>query len=69
MQDVQHGPQRLWYAPWRVICRCGYPDADCIIERTINAPMTADQLYDAGVEYARTWQLEERRRWRARGAR
>jgi hypothetical protein len=20
---VEHGPKRLWYAPWRRVCRCG----------------------------------------------
>lgn len=22
---VEHGPVRVWYAPWRRVCRCGKP--------------------------------------------
>lgn len=63
----QHGPRRLWYAPWRTVCRCGWPDpGDCVIERAINAPSA--QLYDLGEEYARA-HLRDRGRWWARGAR
>lgn len=64
---MRHGPRRLWYAPWRTTCRCGWPDAaDCVIERAIDAP--AVQLYDLGEEYARQT-LRDRGRWWARGAR
>jgi hypothetical protein len=64
---MRHGPRRLWYAPWAKRCPRGPSCPDCLIERTINAPMTSEQLYDAGIEYARLHESDERRR--RRGAR
>jgi len=32
---VEHGPVRLWYAPWRWVCRCG---------RALDGPRRPSQL-------------------------
>ena len=30
---IEHGPRRLWWAPWRRICRCGRGAYPCYAER------------------------------------
>lgn len=66
------GPRRRWYAPWRVSCRCGQPVYPCVVEKMRgrwlgDSVADGEQIYDAGVEYARLHQSDERRR--RRGAR
>lgn len=31
MHHIEHGPRRLWYAPWKVICRCGLGAWPCYV--------------------------------------
>ena len=73
MRDLypKHGLRRLWYAPWRVVCRCGLEVYPCFVERMVAraaADGDPDFMYRAGLEYARVTQ-RERGRWWARGAR
>lgn len=28
---IEHGPRRLWYAPWKVLCRCGLGASPCYV--------------------------------------
>lgn len=56
----KHGKRRPWYAPWRVICRCGLDAYPCTVVR-----MQQRQA----VEAARDWRDEERAHWLAGGER
>ncbi len=31
LRHGEHGPRRLWYAPWTVICRCGLRAWPCYV--------------------------------------
>ena len=63
-----HGKRRPWYAPWRVICRCGLGAYPCPAKRMLDRAATAElgdpRLYADGLAYAKEWQAAERKRWR-----
>jgi hypothetical protein len=48
----KHGPRRRWFAPWRVICRCGLDAYPCIVMKTVHR----DRL-----NAAKHWRNDERR--------
>ncbi|BEL09201.1 hypothetical protein Q0Z83_073920 [Actinoplanes sichuanensis] len=53
----KHGRRRIWWAPWRVVCRCGLAAYPCVVLRTV---------YRNRVDAAQRWRNEERRnahRW------
>ncbi len=60
-----HGPRRRWWWPIGRVCRCGL-DWPCIVEQILDRATLDDpaQLYADGLAYARTWQADQRRRWR-----
>jgi hypothetical protein len=68
----KHGPRRRWFAPWRVICRCGLAAYPCIVMRTLridpaagpgDVAAWAQEIYADGLAEAKRWQADERRRW------
>jgi len=32
---IEHGPRRLWWAPWRQVCRCGLGAWPCYAQRML----------------------------------
>jgi hypothetical protein len=34
-QIIEHGPRRPWWAPWRLVCRCGLEAYPCPAERML----------------------------------
>ncbi|MEV6348580.1 hypothetical protein [Actinoplanes sp. NPDC051851] len=53
-----HGRRRRWFAPWRVICRCGLAAYPCTVMRTV--------AYRERVNAAHAWRDDERKnsgRW------
>lgn len=62
----RHGRRwSVWY-PFRWVCRCGLESYPCHVERMLARAELGDaeRLYADGLAYARTWQMEQRRRWR-----
>jgi hypothetical protein len=37
-EQIQHGPRRCWYAPWRMVCRCGLGPFPCVAARMLQRP-------------------------------
>jgi len=54
---IQHSPRRLWYAPWRVVCRCHMGDYPCAAMRM----REAQARYIDAVVAAQEWSADERR--------
>lgn len=43
----RHGPRRLWYRPWEVVCRCGLDAYPCIVVLMMERAEAARRLQEA----------------------
>lgn len=69
MQDPypKHGRRWTWRCPLRWVCRCGLAAYPCLVEKTWAQPEPVgdpERLYADGLAYVKSWQTEQRRRWR-----
>ncbi len=63
-----HGRRRRWWVLWTVGCWCGMDAYPCLVEQMLatsirDDAVSAEQVYTSGLEYARWWRDDERRRW------
>ena len=55
MRHTEHGLRRLWWAPWRRMCRCGRTQFDCAYERVVQAQTLRDHAGRAETNPPQRW--------------